>query len=144
MISSAMSEVGGTLSRASQGIKIAVDQDNILQAARIIEAEAVHLRRKVEARWDALQVHSMGGDPVSGEAAEVLTGKLRDEENSYYNRCLQYAAMLESLATQLVAAAQTYGYTEAETAALFNGAKLEGEARPLDLTGPRHGGRRAD
>ena len=143
MISSAMSEVGGTLSRASQGIKIAVDQDNILEAARIIASEAEYLKRKITARMDGLYVDPMGGDPVSEEAARALTELFVRGPDSYVNRCLEYAAMLETLAKHLFESAQTYEITEAESAALFDVATKEGHDRPLDLTGSRFGGLRA-
>jgi hypothetical protein len=138
-ISSAVSEATGTLSRASQGIKIAVDQDNILQAARIIESEAEYLKRKIEAKKEDLRVHEMGGDPVSREVARVLTAKFVDDSDAYATRCLEYVAMLEALARQLFESARTYGFTEVETAALFEAAKEEGDDR---LTS-RYGGLRA-
>lgn len=132
-----MADAGGALRRASEGVKITVDQDNILEAARIIESEATHFERQVLARLDAMTVKHMGGDPVSVEVARVLTAKLVSNKDSYVNRCLQYATMLHTLARSLTESARTYGITEEAAMAQFEAATEAGEARPLDLAAPR-------
>ena len=132
-----VSDAGGALRRASEGVKITVDQDNIMKAARIIESEATHFEKQVLARAKRMEVLPMGGDPVSDEVARVLTEKLVHAEDSYVNRCLQYAAMLHTLARSLGESARTYGITEEAAAAQFNAAAAEGEARPLGLAPPR-------
>jgi hypothetical protein len=137
-IDAVMSEATGTLRRAAQGVKLTVDQNNILEAVRIIETEAAHFEAQVKARAERLKVHAMGGDPVSKEAARVLTEKLLDGPDSYVKRCLQYVRMLEDLAIQLGESARTYGYSEEAIAAQFNAAKLEGTQMPLALASPAH------
>jgi len=132
-MSTVVSEATGTLRRASDGLKIAVNQDNILQAARIIESEAEHFKKQVVTRADDMRVYEMGGDPVSAEVARVLTRKFVLDEQSYVNRCLDYAAMLKNLAWQLCRSAQTYGFNEEEVRAQFVAAEQEGMGRPLDL-----------
>lgn len=132
-----VSDAGGALRRASEGVKITVDQDNIMAAARIIEAEAAHFRRQVLARAQDMAVTAMGGDPVSREVALVLTGKLVANADSYVNRCLDYATMLHTLAESLTEAARTYGFTEDQVRAQFTAATMEGANRPLDLADPR-------
>jgi hypothetical protein len=132
-----VSDAGGALRRASEGVKITVDQDNIMEAARIIEAEATHFERQVLARIEPMTVKPMGGDPVSLEVARVLTSKLVDNDDSYVNRCLQYAEMLHTLARSLGEAARVYGVTEEMAQAQFAAATAAGEARPLGLAAPR-------
>jgi hypothetical protein len=146
-LNAVVSEATGTLHRASEGIKITVDQHNILQAARIIEAEAAHFEKQLLARAEDLIVRPMGGDPVSEQAAQVLTYKFRDAPDSYVNRCREYATMLHDLAEQLGESAQTYGFTEGQVRTQFDAATLEGGSRPLDLAAPMargsYGGLRA-
>ncbi len=143
-----VSDASGALRRASEGIKITVDQDNIMQAARIIESEAAHFEKQVLARAREMEVLPMGGDPVSEEVSRVLTDKLVMAEDSYANRCLQYATMLHTLARSLGESARTYGITEEAATAQFNAARAEGEGRPLGLAAPRpmpaHRGMRAE
>ena len=132
-IDSVVTEITGTIRRATQGVRLTVNPDNVLEAARIVEIEAVHFRAQVMARAEHLKVQPMGGDPVSKEAARVLTNKLIDGPDSYVKRCLQYADMLERLARQLGESAKTYGYAEDVITSQFDAAKLEGESKPLDL-----------
>ncbi len=132
-----VSDASGALRRASEGLKITVDQDNIMQAARIIASEAAHFEKQVLARAQEMKVSAMGGDPVSKEVARVLNFKLVKADDSYVNRCLQYAAMLHTLARSLGESARTYGITEEAATAQFNAAAAEGSARPLDLASPR-------
>jgi hypothetical protein len=147
-ITAVVSEATGTLHRASEGLKLAVNQDNILQAARIIETEAEHFKRQVLARSEQMYIDRLGGDPVSGEVARVLTSKFVLASDSYINRCLDYATMLEKLAKQLGESALTYGYTEEQVTQQFSAAKAEGADRSLDLARPvrvtGHGGLRAN
>ena len=141
-LSAVMSEATGTLNRAAEGVTISVDQDNILEAARIIEAEAVHFERQVKAREPYLYVYRMGGDPVSEEAARVLTEKFVKARDSYATRCLEYAVMLHKLAASLCESARSYGYTDECIRAQFDAARLAGANRSLDLSQslPHYGG----
>lgn len=131
-----VSQATGTIRRASEGIKLSVDQDNILEAARIIESEAAHFEAQVKVRAESMEVQAMGGDPVSREAARVLTEKLLTNSDSYVHRCLDYVRMLHNLARQLGESAKTYGHTEDMIKAQFDTATREGEERPLDLAPP--------
>jgi len=103
------------------GINLRVDQHNVMQAARIVMDEAERFRATVQARRLGLTVSPGGGDPVSKEAAEVLNAKFWGSSDSYYQRCLDYANMLEKLARQLGEAARTYGITEDEIESMFAG-----------------------
>ncbi|HET8643579.1 MAG TPA: hypothetical protein VFM37_16705 [Pseudonocardiaceae bacterium] len=106
----------------SPGIKLRVDQHNVMQAARIVQAEAERFRARIEAGRDGLEVFPVGGDPVSVEAARVLNEKFWSSEDSYYERCLEYSDMLRGLAHQLGQAAMTYGNTEDEVRSMFEAA----------------------
>jgi hypothetical protein len=110
---------------AGSGIKLRVDQHNVMQAARMVMEESTRFRAKVNARLGGLQVDPVGGDPVSMEAALVLNTKFWDSADSYYARCLDYADMLEKLAHQLGEAAKTYGHTEEQVEAMFTTAKQQ-------------------
>lgn len=128
-----VSEATGTLRRAAEGVKITVDQDNILQAARIIETEAQLLQRVIDARANGMRVHPMGGDPVSGEVARVLTYKFRAAPDSYIERCREYAKMLHQLAAQLYESARTYGHGEDVISAELRAAAEMAGQRSLNL-----------
>ena len=109
------------------GIKLRVDQHNVMQAARLVMEEAERFRATTKERRMGLAVRPVGGDPVSREAARVLNEKFWAGPNSYYARCLDYADMLERLARQLGEAARTYGATEEEISAMFEGAARDAD-----------------
>jgi len=134
-MSTVVSEATGTLRRASDGLKIAVNQDNILQAARIIESEAEHLEAQVNSRVKYMTVHAMGGDPVSKEVARVLNNKLILDDDSYLRRCMDYATMLHNLARQLGESARTYGFTEEVITARFDAPTAGGSPSPRHANG---------
>lgn len=142
--SGVVSEAAQILGKASAGVKIVVDQNNILEAMRIIESEAQHFRAQLSVRADSMRVHEMGSDPVSAEVARVLTARFVGDDDSYAKRCSDYAAMLEGLAQQLCESARVYGFTEEEVMARFNAAREEGYGRSLDLASSHdYGGLRA-
>ena len=113
---------------AGSGIKLKVDQNNVMQAARIVMAEAERFRTQVEARRAGLKVYPVGGDPVSKEAARVLNQKFWGSPDSYLERCIDYADMLEQLARQLGEAAKTYGHTEEQIRIMFDAAARDAGA----------------
>lgn len=102
------------------GVKLRVDQHNVMQAARLVADESAELRLRLKARLDGLVVDPVGGDPVSAEAARVLNLKFWDSPDSYYRRCLEYADMLETLARQLAESARTYGHNEDQIESILN------------------------
>jgi hypothetical protein len=124
MIGRAIHDAGMAWQEASaataQGVKITVNEHNIVKAAAIIEAEAQRFQKEITAIADDLYVKPMGGDPVSAEAARVLTEKFQKGEGSYVGRCEQRVQMLAELANQLKEAAKTYGFTEDEVKSQFS------------------------
>lgn len=137
-------EASGSLSKASQSVKLNVDQNNVMQAARIVQAEALHFGGRVM-YWARLmdEARPMGGDPVSEELNRVLGLKLFGGDDSYVNRCFEYVGMLEGLAEQLRQAALTYGFTEEQVTAQFAAAKLDAGSRPSPRAQSWYGERRA-
>lgn len=140
MIGRAIQDAGAAWEKASaataQGVKITVNEHNILKAAGIIEAEARRLQVEIGSIVDDLYVKPMGGDPVSEEAATVLNEKFRTGDESYVGRVRQRVTMLEELANQLKEAAKTYGYTENEIRSQFDAALQDALAAGQ---GPRRG-----
>ena len=110
---------------AGFGIKLRVDEHNVVDAARIVRDEAVRFREKLEARQEGLWVSPVGGDPVSKEVATVLNDKFTLADDSYFERCKEYADMLDRLAEQLGQAAATYRETEERNRAIFDSAARE-------------------
>lgn len=137
-ISGAISGAISSLNTASQGVRLKVDENNVMQAARIVEAEALRFKAKVRSYYGDLRVRAPGGDPVSIEAERVLNAKFTEAEDSYYQRFLDYAAMLHELADQLGKTARTYGFTESQVGDQFSAATHDVEvvrARPAGRLG---------
>jgi hypothetical protein len=110
---------------AGFGIKLRVDQHNVVDAARIVRDEAACFREKLDGRKQGLWVSPVGGDPVSKQAAEILNDKFTLAPDSYFERCSDYADMLDRLAEQLDQAAATYRETEDRNQAIFDSAAQE-------------------
>ena len=104
---------------SAHGVKISVNQHNIVKAAAIIQAEADRFGDEMRSIAADLRVQAMGGDPVSEEAARVLNFKFRDAKDSYVRRCSERAEMLQRLADQLREAAKTYQLTEEQITTQF-------------------------
>jgi len=111
---------------AGFGIKLRVDEHNVVDAARIVRDEAVSFRKKLDEREKGgLRVLPVGGDPVSEQVAAVLNVKFTEAPDSYFIRCREYANMLDRLAEQLDQAAATYRETEDRNRAMFDSAARE-------------------
>ncbi|AOS61744.1 hypothetical protein [Actinoalloteichus hymeniacidonis] len=95
-------------------INLKVDPANVLQARKVLLDEADRLRRLLNHVRSRLQLHPMGGDPASIDYARVVTDKLLDNPDSYFNRCSQYVENLRAGAVALAETARQYGYTEDE------------------------------
>lgn len=104
---------------AGFGITLRVDQHNVVDAARLVRDEAARFRDQLYARQEGLQVFPVGGDPVSEEAARALNEEFTLAPDSYFERCRDYAKMLDRLAEQLDQAAATYRETEENNRAMF-------------------------
>ncbi|HEY0636775.1 MAG TPA: hypothetical protein VGD67_03945 [Pseudonocardiaceae bacterium] len=128
------------LDKASQGVKLSVNQDNVMQAARLVKAESEYFRSRV-VYWSSVMNESepMGGDPVSENLHEALQNKLYGEPGSYIDRCYEYADMLDRLATQLGESAKLYGFTDEQVAAQFAAGRIDAEARPVSPPPGRYG-----
>ncbi|APU12980.1 hypothetical protein [Actinoalloteichus fjordicus] len=103
---------GGTTGGTT--INLAVNPDNVLHARKALLDEAARLDSVLEAVEQRLRMEPMGGDPASIDFARVVTDKLRENPDSYFNRCQQYVDNLEAGADALAETARQYGYTEDE------------------------------
>jgi hypothetical protein len=98
-----------------------VSRDEVLAKHAALLAEADDFRLFLERVWDQLFMTPMGGDPVSHDVAHVVTDRIRDAEDSYFNVCQQWVDNLYRTAEALAETARQYGYTDEEIAASFSG-----------------------
>lgn len=98
-----------------------VNKDNVLAAARIIEAQADTLDNKCRFAKKELRIQPPGSDDVSTRIAPAWNDRLIDDDDSYAERISQYIGGLRKLAVQLGDTAKAYGYTEDEIEAAFRG-----------------------
>lgn len=99
-----------------------VNHENVLAAARIIDAQADALQQKLRGAADALWLESPGNDDVSVRMAAAWNDLLLNNDDSYQVRINEYVASLRRLAGQLGDAARSYGYSEDEISAAFGSA----------------------
>ncbi|MCT2586002.1 hypothetical protein [Actinophytocola gossypii] len=107
--------------RAVSSGTFTVNQDNVLAAARIIEAQADVLRRLWLNTRDDLRIEPPGNDDVSTRIALAWNDRLVDDDDSYAERISAYVVGLRKLAVQLGDTAKAYGYTEDQIEAAFRG-----------------------
>jgi hypothetical protein len=98
-----------------------VSRDEVLARHAALLAEAADFRGFLNRIWEELFMTPMGGDPVSHDVARVVTDRIRDAEDSYFNVCQQWVDNLYQTADALAEVARQYGYTDEEIAASFNG-----------------------
>lgn len=108
--------------QATRGITsgtFTVNKDNVLAAARIIEAQADSLKERFKEIRRDLRVNPPGNDDVSTRMAAAWNDLLIDDDDSYRNRITDYIVGLRKLAVQLGDTARAYGFSEDEIAAAF-------------------------
>ena|SRR2546427_9593033 len=98
-----------------------VTPDNVLAAAKIIQAAADNLQAKLQDSRYELVVVPPGDDDVSTRVAPAWNDLLVYNDDSYASRILQYVEGLRNLAQQCGESARTYGYSEEQVAAAFGG-----------------------
>jgi hypothetical protein len=101
------------LATANAG-RFVVNEDNVLAAGKIIQAQIDALRDRLEDARGDLQVVPPGGDTVSGLVAEEWNKRLIYDEGSYAQRVNAYVEGLDNLVKQLRDSAVAYGYNEEE------------------------------
>jgi hypothetical protein len=101
------------LATANTG-RFVVNEDNILAAGKIIQAQIDALRDRLDNASNDLQVVPPGGDTVSGLVAEEWNKRLIYDEGSYAQRVNAYVEGLDNLVKQLRDSAVAYGYNEEE------------------------------
>jgi hypothetical protein len=108
--------------RATKGITsgtFTVNQDNVLAAGRIIEAQAEALQAVYSDRARSLRIESPGDDDVSIRMTKAWNELLYTNDDSYRNRIKEYIVALRKLAVQLGDTAKAYGYSEDDIEAAF-------------------------
>lgn len=88
-----------------------VTPENVLQARAVVLAEAESLMQFVNDRFGptAQLVGLCGGDPISQDAQELFTKKIRE---NVLVPSQQYIQKLQDIAEHLAATARSYGFTE--------------------------------
>jgi hypothetical protein len=107
--------------RAVSSGTFAVNKDNVLAAARIIDTQADNLFKQLRRTREQLRVDPPGGDDVSTRIAPAWNDRLVDDDDSYAERIGQYVLGLRKLAVQLGDTAKAYGYSEEQIEAAFRG-----------------------
>ena len=115
-------EVGIELASVPQTQSIAVDRDNVLQAAKIIQDALDTEGQTIRANLPLLRVIAPGADQISVEAAAAWNDRLTGGADSYAVRVEQYLQNLQTLVDNLVTSARQYGYTEQQIADSFGSA----------------------
>jgi hypothetical protein len=121
-ISQGVSQAFTQLEKVSSAVNsgtFTVNRDNVLAAAKIVEAEADALQEKVRSIRKDLRVEPPGDDDVSIRMASAWNDILVDNDDSYRNRIMEYIAGLRRLSVQLGDSARSYGYSEDEISAAF-------------------------
>ena len=107
------------VSRAVSGGTFTVNRDNVLAAARIIDAQAASLQKNWREAADGLRIEPPGEDEVSVRMASAWNDLLISNEDSYQNRVADYILALRNLAKQLGDTARSYGLSEDDIQAAF-------------------------
>jgi hypothetical protein len=121
-ISQGVSQAFTQLEKVSSAVNsgtFTVDKDNVLAAARIIDAQADALQEKLRDAVENLKLEPPGNDAVSIRMAAAWNDLLLGNDDSYRHRIGEYVASLSRLAGQLSDAARSYGYSEDEISAAF-------------------------
>ncbi|HJP77081.1 MAG TPA: hypothetical protein VJ914_22625 [Pseudonocardiaceae bacterium] len=98
---------------------ITVNQDNVLQAAKIISDVLNNEGRNIQQNLARLSIAPPAQDVVSVQAAHQWNARLVTDPDSYANRVNQYLQSLQQVADNLATTAQNYGYTEQQIADAF-------------------------
>ncbi|MDI2028539.1 hypothetical protein QFW96_07945 [Saccharopolyspora sp. TS4A08] len=98
---------------------ITVNEDNVLEVRKTILSAAEDARERLYGLAASLQVTPPGDDEVSKHAATTWTAYLLGNQDSHFNRLMQYVDNVEKLGEQLGEAAKQYGYTDEEISASF-------------------------
>ncbi|MFB9902865.1 hypothetical protein [Allokutzneria oryzae] len=98
---------------------IEYNRDTILLLYTAFLDEGLSLRRDISELSKDLYMPQLGGDPVSSDARDAFTHKLRGAPDSIVKRSLEHADNLIQTAHALKEVAKTYGYTEEHIEASF-------------------------
>jgi hypothetical protein len=99
---------------------ITVNHDNVLQAARIIQAALDGEGQQIRSNLPQLKVIAPGEDQISVQAAQAWNDRLTGGPDSYAVRVEEYLQSLQTLVDNLITSAKQYGYSDAQIAEAFN------------------------
>ncbi|WP_433869778.1 hypothetical protein [Saccharopolyspora sp. CA-218241] len=102
------------------GQTVAVNQDNVLEARKIILAATHEAEERLGGLQWSLAIDPPAKDDISVAAATEWNRNLLTNPDSHYNRLMQYVLNVKQLAVQMEDAAKQYGYTEEEIRASFD------------------------
>jgi hypothetical protein len=117
-VSQAFSQIEKVAKAVNSGT-FTVNQENVLAAARIIDAQAESLQEKLRSAVGDLRLEAPGNDDVSIRMASAWNDLLLNNDDSYRQRIGEYVASLARLAGQLGDVARSYGYSEDDISAAF-------------------------
>lgn len=112
-------EVLNFVPAAAPTATLTVNHDNVLAAAKIIQAQIDVLMDAIRLHGPALRIEQAADDPVSIDAAMAWNARLVDNEDSYANRINEYLNSLNMLMSQLRDSAKTYGFSEQDITGTF-------------------------
>lgn len=112
-------EVAHDLAGMPTASDIAVDRENVLQAAKIIQDVLDSHGERLLRSLQTLTVTPPAEDPVSTEAAQAWNDRLVNDEDSFANRVREYLTGLQNLVVNLTETARNYGYNDDEIGAML-------------------------
>jgi hypothetical protein len=98
---------------------LTVNHDNVLAAAKIIQAQVDALDDMFGAKGPTLVIDPAADDLVSRDAARAWNYRLVGADDSYASRIADYILSLKKLVAQLKDSAKTYGFNDQDIAATF-------------------------
>lgn len=113
------SEVLNFVPAAAPTATLTVNHDNVLAAAKIIQAQIDALMEAIDLHGPSLIIEPAAGDPVSQDAANAWNYRLVGADDSYAARINEYLNSLNTLMSQLRDSAKTYGFGDQDIATSF-------------------------
>jgi hypothetical protein len=98
---------------------VTVNHDNVLAAAKIIQAQIDALNDVFTMNAPNLRIDNSAEDPVSKDAARAWNHRLLGADDSYAARISEYLDSLHKVLNQLRDSAKTYGFNDQDIAASF-------------------------
>jgi hypothetical protein len=98
---------------------LTVNHDNVLAAAKIIQAQIDALNDVVRLNWRDIGLDEGPQDIVSRDVARAWNHRLMGADDSYAVRIDQYVSSLRSIVSQMKDSAKKYGFSDQDIADTF-------------------------